>query len=72
MNKQFITADEIMKSLDIGRTKAYQIIKDLNAELSDKGYLVIRGKVSRRYFCQRYAIEKAPPMQGRNGTFKRR
>lgn len=62
MNKQFITADEIMKTLDIGRTKAYQIIKDLNAELTSKGYLVIKGKVSRQYFCQRYAIEKAPPM----------
>lgn len=60
MNKQFITADEIMESLDIGRTKAYQIIKDLNAELTSKGYLIIKGKVSRQYFCQRYAIEKAP------------
>lgn len=34
----FIKADEIRQLLGISRSKAYQIIRELNAELKSQGY----------------------------------
>ena len=39
-----------MAALEVSESKAYGIIKQLNSELSAKGYIVIPGKVSRAYF----------------------
>lgn len=53
-SENFITAKEIMSVLDVSQTKAYSIAKKLNKELSDKGYMVIPGRVSRKYFEERF------------------
>ena len=50
----FVRADEVSKTLDISRAYAYRIIKQLNSELSQKGYLVIDGRTSRKYFNERF------------------
>ena len=36
------------------RTKAYQIVRDMNNELKDQGYLTINGKCPLRYFQQKF------------------
>lgn len=53
----FINANEISKELQISRSSAYKIIRKLNHELEEKGYLVVNGKVPKRYFVLRYYIE---------------
>ena len=53
-SKQFIGADEIAETLEMSRTYAYTVIKKLNAELAEKGYLTVTGKVPRKYFNERY------------------
>lgn len=53
-SENFITAKEIMSVLDVSQTKAYSIARKLNKELSDKGYMVIPGRVSRKYFEERF------------------
>ena len=53
----FINANEISKELQISRSSAYKIIRKLNHELEEKGYLVVNGKVLKRYFVLRYYIE---------------
>lgn len=45
---------DIMKLFNCSRSKAYQIIAELNRELEQKGFLFIRGRISRRYFEERY------------------
>lgn len=45
---------EVRDILGIGKTKAQQIIRQLNDELDKKGYMTVRGKVSRRYFEERF------------------
>ena len=44
----YITANEIMEILGIGRSKAYDIV------LENAGYNVIKGKVPVRYFQKKY------------------
>lgn len=52
----FIKADEIIRLLGISRSKAYQIIRELNAELKSQGYMVLNGKVNRSYFMKKFMI----------------
>lgn len=50
----FYDVHDVMKLLDVAKSKAYKIIAQLNAELTEKGYLVVNGKVSRAYFKKRF------------------
>lgn len=50
MSKQILDVRDAMATLEISESKTYGIIKQLNSELSAKGYIVIPGKVSRAYF----------------------
>lgn len=45
-NKIYITANELAEMLDVSVGHAYK----LNQELEKEGFLVIAGKVPRRYF----------------------
>ena len=53
-NKLYITAVEMAEILGISQGHAYKLIRQMNDELSKKGFLVISGKVSRSYFEQRW------------------
>lgn len=45
---------EVMERLDVSRTTAYTIIKELNEELRAKGLRTIAGKVNSQYFEETY------------------
>ncbi len=45
-----------MSLLDIKVSRAYSLIKKLNNELKEQGYLVIPGKVSKNYLEKRLAL----------------
>ena len=49
-NKYLMRAEEIAEELDVSKPFAYKLIQRLNKELEEKGYLVINGRVSRKYF----------------------
>lgn len=55
---QFIAAKEIASIMGISLSKAYEIIRELNSELKEMGYLVVRGKVSRAYFQEKCLYKK--------------
>ena len=52
--KPFLDYKEMMESLACSRAVAYKIIRELNDELKAKGFIIIPGKVSRKYFNERY------------------
>ncbi|MBO5379071.1 MAG: HTH domain-containing protein [Clostridia bacterium] len=45
-----VTAVEIAADLGVSRAFAYNLIKRLNTELEEKGYITIAGKVSRKFY----------------------
>ncbi len=51
--KLFITPEEIVETTGMSMAYAYKLIKRLNSELEEKGFVTIRGKVSREYFQER-------------------
>jgi len=51
--KILVTAAEIAEELGVSRAFAYGLIKKLNRELEEKGYITIAGKVSRQYYQEK-------------------
>lgn len=59
MSKQFLTAPELADLVGVSLSKSYGYIRQMNSELQRKGYLVVRGKIPRRYALERFGLEEA-------------
>lgn len=57
MNQIFYTATDVMRILNIGKTQAYNIIAELNQELSNMGYRTCRGRINRTFFEKCYCYQ---------------
>lgn len=53
MNNKFICAEEVAQELSVSKPYAYKLIKRLNDELKEKGFITISGRVNRQYFNER-------------------
>lgn len=59
MQKQsFMRVDKVAQELGISKSHAYKVIHELNAELQEKGYLTISGRVNRDFFMEKYYYTK--------------
>ena len=56
-NDAFIFAREVSERLSISRAYGYRIVKKLNEELKEQGYLTIDGRTSRRYFDEKFYLK---------------
>lgn len=52
-SKVFYTADDVAELLTISRPTAYRIIRKLNDELAEKGFIIISGRVPKKYFDEK-------------------
>lgn len=51
MNKcQFVTATEVAETMGVSLGKAYEIIRTLNKQLKEQGFITVSGKCNRKYF----------------------
>lgn len=67
-NKNVIIADEIAECLGISKSSAYKIMHTLNKELKAKGFYTVAGKLSRRYFEEKfYGVQSAKKESDING-----
>lgn len=66
--EMFYFADDIMAMLGYSKTKAYQIIAELNKELEASGICTCTGRVSKRYFERRYGLTDPEPKPGRRAS----
>ncbi len=53
MMNTFMSVDDVAKELGISKSYAYKIVHRLNAELKEKGYMTISGRVNRNYFMEK-------------------
>lgn len=54
----FLTAEEVMDILQVKQSKAYQIIRQLNKELSGMGLITVPGRVEANYFKKKLFYEE--------------
>ncbi|MBQ3270343.1 MAG: LysR family transcriptional regulator [Clostridia bacterium] len=70
MENRFIRAEEVADELGVSKPYAYKLIRQLNEELKDKGFITIAGRVNRQYFNERLYgarktnYEKSTPSKG--------
>lgn len=53
MDNKFIRAEEVAQELSVSKPYAYKLIRQLNEELKEKGFITITGRVNRQYFYER-------------------
>lgn len=51
--RQMMDVRDVQEALSVSESTAYGVIRRLNQELSDLGYITVRGKISRVYFEKR-------------------
>ena len=52
-NKTFLDVNDVCETLGCAKSKAYSIIRKLNAEMQQNGYITISGKINAKYFYER-------------------
>ena len=50
----FMNVEDVMQTLEVSKSFAYKMIRDLNAELRQKGYITVSGKVSTKFFNEKF------------------
>lgn len=54
--KHYYTKEDVKEILGVKDRKAYEIIRQLNGELNEKGFITVQGKVLKKYFNERLNI----------------
>lgn len=54
MGKIYYSATDIVEMLDVSKATAYKIIREMNEELKQAGYIILQGKVPKAYFCEKW------------------
>ena len=53
MSTTFMKVQDVADELGISKSYAYKIVQKLNAELKEKGFMTISGRVNKQYFIER-------------------
>lgn len=55
-NELFVTAGEVAQELGVSISKpfAYKLVRQMNEELEEKGFITIAGRVSRKYYEEKF------------------
>jgi len=48
-NELFVTAGEVAQELGVSKPFAYKLVRQMNEELEEKGFITIAGRVSSLY-----------------------
>lgn len=51
-----LTAEDIAYLLSRSYTVAYRVLNDLNADLKREGFYTVKGRIPKKYFCDKFNI----------------
>lgn len=58
LHKLFLDVKDVMEIMQVSDGKAYEIIRMLNSELKEQGYLVVQGKINTKYFIKKVMYQE--------------
>lgn len=64
----FIKTEEIAQELGVSQSYAYKLVREMNEDLRKKGFITIAGRVSRRYFKERFYGLSGGEQEGHNAS----
>ena len=53
-NEVFVTAGEVAQELGVSKPFAYKLVRQMNEELEEKGFITIAGRISRKYYEEKF------------------
>jgi len=53
MNSIFMSVSEVAEELGVSKSLAYKLVQKLNAELKQKNFITVSGRISKQYFQER-------------------
>lgn len=54
----FLRANEVKDILNVSQAMGYKVIRQLNSELKEKGFLTLQGRIPLEYLCERFKIDE--------------
>lgn len=54
----FLRANEVKDILNVSQAMGYKVIRQLNSELKEKGFLTLQGRIPLEYLCERFMIDE--------------
>lgn len=55
--KALLNVNDVAKMCEVKQGKAYEIMREINKEMKEKGFLIIRGRVNSSYLMERLGIK---------------
>ena len=59
-----ISVEEIIEELGVSSSYDYKLIREMNKSLAEKGYRVVRGRISRKFFEEQFYGMNAEQQNG--------
>lgn len=56
MERSFMTVDEVAEELKVSKSYAYKVVRELNAEMQELGYLTVSGRVNTNFFRKNFVM----------------
>ncbi len=50
VGQNFMTVEEVAQELRVSKSKAYEVVRNLNRELQEMGYLTVAGRINTTFF----------------------
>lgn len=50
IGQNFMTVEEVAQELRVSKSKAYEVVRNLNRELQEMGYLTVAGRINATFF----------------------
>lgn len=50
VGQNFMTVEEVAQELRVSKSKAYEVVRNLNRELQEMGYLTVAGRINATFF----------------------
>ncbi|MBR1741836.1 MAG: DNA-binding protein [Lachnospiraceae bacterium] len=57
--KTFMTVDEVAAELNVSKSYAYKVVRELNEEMRQLGYLTVTGRVNTNYFRKKLCYSES-------------
>lgn len=58
-NKTFMTVEEVARELNVSKSYAYKVVRELNTEMKQLGYLTVTGRVNTNFFRKKLCYNEA-------------
>lgn len=56
--KTFMTVEEVAKELNVSKSYAYKVVRELNAEMKALGYLTVTGRINTNFFRKKLCYQE--------------